>query len=375
MKILISAGDVSGDIHSAEVARRIRSLHPDWQIDAIGGEHLRDAGANIIGDSSGFGVIGVTSAWAVVPRALLLQRRIFRYLQSERPDAVVLCDWGAFNTRLFSRLKKYRIPILYYFPPRSWQKTGTGGLGIAPFVDRVATPFAWSAQRLREAGCKAEWVGHPLLETIQRNKEALAKERDKNLIALLPGSRKMEWKWIAPKIADAARIIRNQKPEARFVAVVPRGASQHVQKYFSGICEVSEGSATKVLLQSQAAIVKSGTVTLEAAVCDTPQVVVYDVPPLLRAQWVLTGLGKKVPFVAMPNIIAGREIITELIGLRCRATLIAEEVLLLMDDANHRAKMKEDYAEVRRALGSELPFSATERTVQMLEEMLEDLRG
>ncbi|MEO6907846.1 MAG: hypothetical protein ABI210_08140 [Abditibacteriaceae bacterium] len=375
MKIFICAGDVSGDIHSAEVAHRIRLLHSNWQIDAVGGEHLRDAGANIIGDSSGFGVIGVTSAWAVVPRALILQRRIFRYLQTERPDAVVLCDWGAFNTRLFSRLKKYRIPILYYFPPRSWQRTGTGGLGIAPFVDRVATPFEWSAKRLREAGCNAEWVGHPILEPMQRNKEALGNERDENLIALLPGSRKMEWKWIAPKIADAARIIKQHKPDMRFVAVVPNGASKHVQKYFLGICEVSEGSAAKVLLQCQAAIVKSGTVTLEAAVCDTPQVVVYDVPPLLRAQWVLTGLGKKVPFVAMPNIIAGHEIIPELLGLRCRESLIAEKVLLLLNDANYRAKMKEDYARVRRALGSELPFAATERTVQILEEMLEEMRG
>ena len=375
MKIFISAGDVSGDIHSAEVAKRIRAVHPDWQIDAVGGEHLREAGANIIGDSSGFGVIGVTSAWAVVPKALILQRQIFRYLASDRPDAVVLCDWGAFNTRLFSRLNKYDIPILYYFPPRSWQRTGDGGLGIAPFVDNVATPFEWSAKRLREAGCMAEWVGHPLLEAMQRNREEVGNTRDKNLIALLPGSRKMEWKWIAPKISGAARIIKQQKPTMRFEAVVPRGASKHVQKYFSDICEVSEGSAAKVLLRCQAAIVKSGTVTLEAAVCDTPQVMVYDVPPVLRAQWVLTGLGKKVPFVAMPNIIAGREIISEMIGLRCRESLIAEKVLLLLDDANRRDKMKEDYADVRRALGSELPLPATERTVQILEEMLERLRA
>jgi lipid-A-disaccharide synthase len=318
-------------------------------------------------------VIGVASAWAIVPKVLLLQRRIFRYLQTERPDAVVLCDWGAFNTRLFSRLNKHRIPILYYFPPRSWQKTGNGGVGIVPFVNRVATPFEWSAKRLREAGCNAEWVGHPLLETVQRNRESLGNDRDENLIALLPGSRKMEWKWIAPKIADAARIIKQQKPEVHFVAVVPKGASRHVQKYFSGICEVSEGSAAKVLLQCQAAIVKSGTVTLEAAVCDTPQVVVYEVPPLLSAQWVITGLGKKIPFIAMPNIIAGREIIPELISLRCRGPLIAEKVLSLLDDANRRSQMKRDYAEVRRALGSELPFSATERTVRMLEEMIEEL--
>jgi len=370
MKIFISAGDVSGDIHSAEVAKRLRALHPDWQIDAVGGRHLRDAGANIIADSSDFGVIGFASAMAILPKVLLLQRRLFRYFQTQQPDAAVLCDWGAFNTRLFSRLQKQGIPILYYFPPRSWQKTGSGGLGIAPFVNRVATPFEWSARRLQEAGCNAEWVGHPLLETVQRNQETWGTERDENLMALLPGSRKLEWKWIAPEIADAARRIKQQKPQMRFIAVVPKGASQHVQKYFSGIAEITEGNAAKVLLQCRAAIVKSGTVTLEAAVCDTPQVVVYEVPPLLHLQIKLTGLDKKVPFVAMPNIIAGREIIPELLGENCQGKLIAEKVLLMLDDSQYRAQILADYAEVRRALGSELPFSATERTVRMLEEMV-----
>jgi lipid-A-disaccharide synthase len=373
MKIFLSAGDVSGDIHSAELVKRIRILHPHWQIDAVGGKHLRDAGANIISDSSGFGVIGFASAMALLPKVLLLQRRIFRYLQTSRPNAVILCDWGAFNTRLFSRLNKHHIPILYYFPPRSWQKTGDGGLGIAPFVDRVATPFEWSAKRLREAGCNAEWVGHPLLETVRRNQLSIDNSRDENLIALLPGSRKMEWKWIAPHIVDAARLIKQRKPEMRFVIVVPKGASKRVQKYFSGIGEMSEGNAAKVLLQCQAAIIKSGTITLEAAVCDTPQVAVYEVPPLLHLQVKLTGLAKKIPFVAMPNIIAGREIIPELLGEQCRGPLIAEKVLSLLDDNDRRAQMKRDYAEVRRALGSELPFSATERTVQMLEEMIEEL--
>ena len=370
MKIFISAGDVSGDIHSAEVVKRLRALHPDWQIDAVGGNHLRDAGANIIADSSDFGVIGFASAMAILPKVLLLQRRLFRYFQTEQPDAAVLCDWGAFNTRLFSRLQKQGIPVLYYFPPRSWQKTGNGGLGIAPFVNRVATPFEWSAKRLQEAGCNAEWVGHPLLETVQRNQETWGTERDENLMALLPGSRKLEWKWIAPKIADAARRIKQQKPQMRFIVVVPKGASRHVQKYFSDIGEITEGNAAKVLLQCRAAIVKSGTVTLETAVCDTPQVVVYEVSPLLHLQIKLTGLDKKVPFVAMPNIIAGREIIPELLGENCQGKLIAEKVLLMLDDSKYRAQILADYAEVRRALGSELPFSATERTVRMLEEMV-----
>jgi lipid-A-disaccharide synthase len=370
-KLFFSAGDVSGDIHSAEVARRILELHPGWKIDAVCGPHLREAGARQIGDSSGYGVIGFASAMALLPKVLLLQRRVLHYLKTEKPDAVLLCDWGAFNGRLLPHLKKLQIPVLYYFPPRSWQKTGSGGLAIAPLVDAVATPFEWSARRLREAGCNAEWVGHPLLETVRRVRES-GVAREENLIALLPGSRALEWKWIAPHMAQAARLILEQKPHTRFIAVVPKGAAPQVQKYFSGICEVIEGNATKVLLQAQAAIVKSGTATLEAAVCDTPQVVAYDVPPLLHWQIKLTGLAKKVPFVAMPNIIAGRKIIPELLGEKCRGPLIAEKVLLLLDDEKYRIKMQQNYAEVRRALGEELPLTATEKTVRMLEQLLKN---
>ena len=306
---------------------------------------------------------------ALLPKVLLLQRRVLHHLKTQKPDAVLLCDWGAFNGRLLPHLQQLHIPVLYYFPPRSWQKTGDGGLAIAPLVNAVATPFEWSAQRLRDAGCRAEWVGHPLLERVQQLRQTAA-PRKAPQIALLPGSRALEWKWIAPHMAAAARLILQQKPQTQFVVAVPRGATAQVQKYFSGIAHITEGNATKVLLESHAAIVKSGTATLEAAVCNTPQVVVYEVPPLLHAQVRLTGLAKKIPFVAMPNIIAGREIIPELLGENCRGPLIAEKVLLLLNDENYRTQMQQDYAEVRHALGEDLPQSATDRTAAMLEELM-----
>ncbi len=114
----------------------------------------------------------------LVPRLLQLKRRLENWIVKTRPDAVVLCDWGAFNGRLLPFLKEQNIKTLYYFPPRSWQQSGDGGLGIAPLVSRVATPFEWSAQRLKKAGCNAEWVGHPLLEIVKPSKPIPELRRD-----------------------------------------------------------------------------------------------------------------------------------------------------------------------------------------------------
>ena len=394
--VLFIAGDVSGDIHSARLAREVLSRHSDWKIHALGGSHLQAAGADLVGDTSGCGVIGFVSALALLPRVLKLRAKVLSFLQTQRVDAVVMCDWGAFNVRLLPELQKRGIPVLYYFPPRSWQKQGDGGLAIAPFVSRVATPFEWSAQRLREAGCNAEWVGHPLLEIVQPSKpiEELRAEfgvqSHEKLVALLPGSRDLELKYIAPHLNEVAgwlsgdydELFYADNPTAekvrrnfigpRFVVAVPSGAAKRARKYFDSEISIVEGRASDLLLACDVAIVKSGTATLEAAVANAPQVVVYDGPAVLRWQWKLTGLNKKVPLVAMPNIILDRACVTELLGDKCRAPHITEQVLKLLTMPDMSKQMLEGYTLVRRALGSDLPHTATERTATILEEMLRE---
>ena len=198
MKIFLSVGDLSGDIHCAALTRELLKRHPEWQIFALAGAATRAAGAHIIGDTSGLGVIGFSSALAVVPRSLRLKKRAFYWIEANQPDAAILCDWGGFNTRILPNLDAAKIPVLYYFPPRSWQKTGDGGLQIGPHCARIATPFPWSAQRLNDAGANATWVGHPILERLRNaaSREQLRAEfgiaPDQTFIALLPGSRSME---------------------------------------------------------------------------------------------------------------------------------------------------------------------------------------
>ncbi len=376
-QLLFSAGDVSGDIHSALLAREVLARHPDWKIFALGGSHLREVGAEIIGDTGGFGVIGLASALALLPKALSMRAKVIRWLKQNRVDAVVLCDWGAFNARLLPVLQELSIPVLYYFPPRSWQKQGDGGLRIAPLVSRVATPFEWSARRLRDAGCNAEWVGHPLLEIVQPTepKEELRtrygiQNAQERLVALLPGSRDMELKYIAPHLNATAQLLAREESTLKFVVAVPKGASAKTRKYFDDSVQIVEGRAADVLLACDAAIVKSGTATLEAAVADAPQLVVYNGPAVLRAQWYGTGLHKKVRFVAMPNIIVERECVPEMLGDECRAEVLAPRLRQLLTDDALRNTMREGYTEVRRALGSELNVCATARTATIIEEML-----
>lgn len=379
-KLLFSAGDLSGNIHAARVARCLRARHPNWQLYALGDAHLEAAGARIIGDTSHLGVIGFASAMAVLPRSLLLRRKLDRFLQSTSIDAALLCDWGGFNMRLLPALQRAGIPSLYYFPPRSWQKTGRLRLDVAQMATQIATPFQWSARQLQAAGAKAEWVGHPLLEIVEEVRQKYSRSslraefgarEGELLIAILPGSRKSELQLLSPHLAGAIALLQKRFPseKLRFVVAVPRGAAQQVRAHFPDM-PVHEECSTKVLLACDAAFVKSGTITLEAAVCDAPQIVFYDVSPIVHAQIRLTGLDKKIPFVAMPNIILGRMAVPELLGARCRAPELAEAMSGLLADDKLRQTMRQEYSHIRAALGVNLTETATERTADLLEEML-----
>ncbi len=373
-RLFFSAGDLSGDFHCALLIRELLRRHPDWQIFALGGAQVKAAGAQMVGDTAELGVIGFTSALATLPRTLKLRAQALRWLRKTRPDAAVLCDWGGFNTRILPDLGRLEIPVCYYFPPRSWQKHGEGGLQIAPFCARIATPFEWSARRLTKVGGQASWVGHPILETIHQGatraqiRAELGVEEQK-LIALLPGSRALERRIIAPHVAGAVKILQKRFDARFFVAATP-GTTPKLRKIFGAEVQIVENRTHDLLRAADAAIVKSGTSTLEAATLDCPQVMVYDVPALIRAQVRLTRLRRKVPFVAMPNIILEREIAPELLGDDCRAPQIAAALSKLLENDAARAQMRDDYVLVRASLGEELPGTATHRTADLVEEIV-----
>ncbi len=366
--LFLSVGDASGDEHCALLVRELLRRHPDWKIVALAGPRCMEAGAELLGSTQGLGVIGFASALAMVPRSWKLKEAAFAWLRANKPDAAILCDWGGFNTRILPELRARDIPVLYYFPPRSWQKGGDGGTQIAPLVQSVATPFEWSAAKLRASGANATWVGHPILKKIAAlpSREELRARfgfaEGETVVALLAGSRAMELKWIGPHLVRATDLLRGAQTgrKFRFVFAAPVKDAE----------EVVENQTLELLRAADIGIVKSGTSTLEAAALDLPQIVVYDAPPVVHWQVNLTGLRRKIPFVAMPNIILDRMACPEFLGKRCRAPLFAGAVLELLDSPEKMAQMRADYTLVRRALGADLGFGATGRTAELVEELV-----
>lgn len=374
------AGEVSGDLHTALLARKLVERHPEWTLHALGGPNLKKAiadspGSQFLGDTSNLSAIGILSASVVYLRCRKLFYRALDFIRKNEVDAVVLCDWGGFNGRLLPHLHALGVPVLYYFPPRSWQRTGSGGLDIARYVTRVATPFQWSAERLTEVGCSAEWVGHPLVQSTQQTeaRRTLRAEfgivDDQPLIALLPGSRSTEIRVLAPRLAEVAKRL-NATRNLRFIAVVPETMRELTRSYLPEWVTILSDRAKDVLRACDAAIVKMGTATLEAVLVGAPQVAVYDLSVLLRIEWCLLWAWKRIPFIAMPNIILQREAVPELLGLHCNPEKIEQSITAVLEDEKVRLRMFNDYLEICRALGSELPMSATERTAEMVEEMI-----
>ena len=218
------------------------------------------------------------------------------------------------------------------------------------------------------------WVGHPILEQLHgaTAREPLRAElgiaSGETLIALLPGSRQMELRSIAPHIARAVELLAGEN--RKFVVAAAPGASAALQKVFGSGVQIIENRTFEVLRAADFAIVKSGTSTLEAAVANCPQIVVYDAPRALHWQAALTGARRKIPFIGMPNIIAGRAIIPEIVGDDCRAPNIARAAEALLNDDSKLAQTRADYAQVRHELGAELPRSATVATANLVEEIV-----
>src|SRR6202045_3003896 len=340
--ILLIAGDVSGDVHIAALARTLLDHDPNRTLHALGGRRLREIvsqspGGQFLADTTNCSAIGISSAIKIYFRCRRLGDLLLEFVRSEGVDVAILCDWGGFNGRVLPRLHALGIPTLYYFPPRSWERLGSRGLGIASRVTRVATPFQWSAERLRRAGAQADWVGHPSLENVPEPgvratlRSKFGVKADETLVALLPGSRRSEIRVLAPRMANAAAIV-SAHTHVNFIAVVPRELAGEARAHLPPAIRIVTDCAMELLHAADAAIVKTGTATLEAALTDTPQLAVYDVSLIGRVEWCLLWAWRRIPFIAMPNIILQREAVPELIGLNCQPEKIAHALIRLLTD-------------------------------------------
>jgi lipid-A-disaccharide synthase len=371
--ILIVAGEASADLHGANVVAALRRMNPAIKVRAMGGDHLRGAGAEILVDSSRLAVVGITEVLGRLGDLLRAYRSLKRVIQNREIGLLVLIDFPDFNLRLAGVARRAGVPVLYYISPQVWAWRSGRTKVIARRVDRLAAIFPFEVPLYREAGLEADFVGHPLMDTLGKpGVPPLSRPengwRGDPLIALLPGSRDKEVKSLLPEMIRAAQIISRKRSGAKFLlALAPSihpGEMEGVFPLRDSRIQVVEGKTYEVIRAADLVLVASGTATLETAILGKPMVIVYRVSPLSYR------VGRamiKVKWIGLVNLVAGRALVPELIQDEADGEHIAVEALRILEEDSYRQEMIRGLAEVRERLGSP---GAAERVARMALEML-----
>ncbi len=370
---MIVAGETSGELYGALLADRIHQLRPDVRIIGVGGERMERAGVErIAGISSAF---GLSEAFAAIRAVRATFRKAAAALKSVRPAVLVLIDYPDFNLKLAAEAKAAGIPVLYYVSPQvwAWRKGRIGK--IASLVDRMAVVLPFEEGLYRGTGLGTEFVGHPVWDEIrtlqgrrEEAKERIGLDRGRRVLAILPGSRPSELKRLLPVLSDAAARIRREHPDMQFcLPLAPNTNARDFQALIDPFvkigCRISAGDSLGVLAASNAAVIASGTATLQAALLDVPMVVVYRVAPF--TYW----LGRKivtVKHISLVNILGNGEVVRELLQQDANPETIAEEVSRILADSRELRRMREAFSRIRTIYSEN---SASERVAAMVAEM------
>ena len=353
---MISCGEASGDLYAGALAAELRARVPTADIFGFGGQRLKAAGATLVGDFTGLTVTGLTEAVRVLPRAYAMYRRLIAAARERKPDVFVAIDFPDFNFRLMVALRRLGVPIVYYVSPQLWAWRPGRMRTMRRLVDKVLVIFPFEAPLYEQAGIPVQCVGHPLVDLERPGQTRSAFLGDRGLtpeattVALLPGSRPNEMRRIAPGLAAAIPLIRDRVPGAQFlVACAPNLPATLFAPFLTRGVVLVHDRVDDVLAASDVVITASGTATVQAALHERPMVVVYRVSPLTYR------LGKpflKVDTCAMPNLIAGRRVVPELIQDDFTPERLAEETVALLADSGRHALTREALRRVREQLGA-----------------------
>ena len=353
---MISCGEPSGDLYAAALVAELRACEPSTTIFGFGGERMEAAGARLVGNFAGLSVAGLTEIVRILPQVYAMYRRLVAAAKAERPDVFVAIDFAGFNFHLLAAMWRLGVPVVYYVSPQLWAWRPRRMETMKRFVSKVLVIFPFESTFYERAGVPVQFVGHPLVDLARASQprgeflRAHGLSPEVPTVALLPGSRRSEVARIAPVLASALPLIRARVPDVQFVvARAPGLADQMFNVLSTSGVTVVDGHADDVLAASDVVITASGTATVQAALHERPMVVVYRVSALSYR------LGK--PFLnvdtyAMPNLIAGRRVVPELIQEEFTPERVAAEAIGLLTDLTRYDAMREALRGVKDRLGS-----------------------
>jgi lipid-A-disaccharide synthase len=377
------AGEVSADNHGAALMRRLRELAGELKFVGRGGPQMREVAGkqfkNWIGEAA---VLGL---WEVLRKYGYFQEQFhktLREIRESKPDAVVLIDYPGFNLRLARALRRQapRQKIIYYISPQVWAWNRGRIKRMAQSINLMLCIFPFEVDLYSQAGLRALFVGHPMIERLRHRKTAM--ERDRNLIGLFPGSRSREVRKIFPVMLETARELRKHNPNLRFeVAAVSEQLAQEMERLLHrhpadqaggleapATIQIKVGEAAEIMQRAWTGIVSSGSATLEAAYFRLPFVLIYKVawPTYLAARLVVN-----VKYLGMPNLLADKEVVPEFIQQRAKPTDIVKAVQPLIENTNARERMISEFDAIIPKLGE---TGASERAARAIIEEIASAR-
>jgi lipid-A-disaccharide synthase len=357
-KILLVAGEVSGDLHGSHLVEAIQSIDPGIQFFGVGGEGLKRVGIKLLYSSSSLSVVGITEVFAKLGSILKALRALKGSLEREKPDLVILIDFPEFNLRLARIAHRSGIPVLYYISPQIWAWRPKRIKLIARLVKKMVVLFPFEVPLYEAAGVDVEWVGHPLLDIVR---PTLPKERafhqfgldpKRRIVGLLPGSRLHEIERLLPPLLASAHLLQNEIPDLQFVIPLAPGIPKTTLSFhmnnISVPVKVVEGFTYDVMNLCELLITASGTATLEGAILGKPMIIIYKVS--FPSYWVGRAL-IRVDHIGLVNLVAEKEIAPELIQKEVNPQRIADEAFRILKDPLLSRKMTESMGEVRQKLG------------------------
>jgi len=361
---MLSAGETSGDLHGGTLCRALRDLEPELGLVGMGGPRMAAAGMEVVADPIAHAVVGTSEAVGRLPALYRAYRALVRRLREAPPRALVVIDFPEFNMRLARQARRAGVPVIYFIPPQVWAwRRGRVRL-IARLASRVLAVFPFEPALYQAAGVAVDFVGHPILDVLPEGldrggaRAVLGVAGDQPLVGLFPGSRREEIARLLPAMLDAARRLAASSGGGapRFLLGLAPSVEHSVVDGLIAEGRAAGGPPVEIVAQrtyevmaaADAILIASGTATLEAALLGAPMVVCYRVS---RFTEVISRLLIRIPWISLPNIVAGRAVVPELLQDDATGERLAAEARRLLSEPGVAAAQRAAFADLRSRLG------------------------
>lgn len=376
MKIMLSAGEASGDLHGANLAEALKAVDPQVELIGMGGEQMRKAGVRIVYDIKNLGVIGIGEIIKKIPFFYKLRTFLVNTMKEEKPDALVCIDYPGFNMKLIEKAKKAGIPVIYYILPTIWAWHKSRGNVIAEYTDLAVSLFPFEAEMYKKMGTNVVYGGHPLLDTV---KPSMSKDeaysffglqQGKKTVLFMPGSRVQEVQSLYGKMLAAGKLLQDKVEGLQFMvpkaSTIDRHMLEEAAREANLEVYIGEERVYDMMNIADAAICASGTATLETALMGVPTLLVYRVNAL--TYW-LSKILVHLDSIGLPNIISGHRIMPELWQDEVTPENIEAAVLPWLVDAAAAEEARHLMAGVRCQMGE---AGAVRRTAEIISEFVKE---